>query len=165
MPIPRKPWSQLAKATKKRKLAWFKNHEGLNPSEVARRYNTGTLGSQTAARGHIETPERPSAVYQHPERYRRYIRQRKITFEAPTNDRALLLHKYDRNFNRTLRYSHETMLYHIYMMMTDDEVDWALRPQVDRTDLVEAARADVGLRMFRGEEQSPFWYHSMRRIV
>lgn len=54
--IPRKLWSQLKKSTQVRKLRFYVK-QGLSPRQVAARYNKGSLGSQSAARGHKATPE------------------------------------------------------------------------------------------------------------
>lgn len=54
--LPRKLWSQLKKTTQTRKLRFYAK-QGLSPRQVRERYNRGTLGSQSAVRGHKETPE------------------------------------------------------------------------------------------------------------
>jgi hypothetical protein len=67
MPSPRQKWSELKPDTKKRKLAWYKNHQGLSPGQVISRYNNGTLGPQEESRGHGETPEHPDRLKPPPE--------------------------------------------------------------------------------------------------
>lgn len=52
MAKPRIPFSQLKPATKQRKIAYYAKHQGLTAKQVAGRYNAGTLGPQSAARGH-----------------------------------------------------------------------------------------------------------------
>jgi hypothetical protein len=59
---PRKRFQELKPDQQKRKLAWYKNHQGLTPEQVKRRYNKGTLGPQTDTRGHGQTPERPERL-------------------------------------------------------------------------------------------------------
>lgn len=78
MARPRKLWSALKPDTKKRKLAYYAK-QGLTPGQVSSRYNAGTLGSQSAARGHAKTPERPSQAARHPERYPEYTAKRTKT--------------------------------------------------------------------------------------
>jgi hypothetical protein len=59
---PRQKWAELKPGTKKRKLAWYAKHQGLTAAQVRGRYNAGTLGPQTATRGHAQTPERPERL-------------------------------------------------------------------------------------------------------
>lgn len=77
MPAPRKLFSQLSDSQRKRKLSWYRRNQGLSPSQVARRYNAGTLGSQKAARGKAESPEHKiqpdTATPKQREQYKRYF--------------------------------------------------------------------------------------------
>jgi hypothetical protein len=71
----RKLWSKLRPATQKRKLAFYRR-QGLSDSQIKSRYNRGTLGPQSAARGHARTPERPERASRQPARYREYLAKR-----------------------------------------------------------------------------------------
>ena len=89
--MPRKLWSQLSPATKKRKLGYYKKHRGLSPSQVVSRYNNGTLGSQAGTRGHAHTPEhglREAQKSKNPDRYRDYIRKRATPEAKPVSGSA-----------------------------------------------------------------------------
>jgi hypothetical protein len=85
MPSPRQKWSELKPDTKKRKLAYYKNHEGLSAGQVARRYNAGTLGPQTETRGHGGTPEHPDRLPPEPttgeDKHKRYRSKIKKTID------------------------------------------------------------------------------------
>lgn len=63
MAKPRKTFAQLAESTRNRKTRWYAKHQGLTGKQVELRYNAGTLGPQTAARGHAHTPEKPGLAY------------------------------------------------------------------------------------------------------
>ena len=67
-------WSKLKPATQKRKLNFYKK-QGLSDSAIRAKYNTGTLGPQSAARGHGQTPERPTRAARNPIRYEKYIQR------------------------------------------------------------------------------------------
>jgi hypothetical protein len=69
---PKVRFQDLKPDTQKRKLAWYKNHQGLDASTVKRRYNRGTLGPQTATRGHSNTPEKPERAVKSPGKYQAY---------------------------------------------------------------------------------------------
>jgi hypothetical protein len=78
---PRKPsklWSALKPATQKRKLSGFRK-QGLTDGQIRARYNAGTLGPQSAVRGHGGksgqglTPEHPREA--NPIRHREYLQR------------------------------------------------------------------------------------------
>jgi hypothetical protein len=165
MASPRKVWSALKPATKTRKLRYYAK-QGLNPTQVASRYNNGTLGSQKAVRGHATTPERPSVAARRPEDYPDYVRKHrpppKNTGGGPIGPRARLHAKIYAGIGHYFKYSDPTVQMHCYHMMTDAEVTWGLQASID--DILGAAGAAMGLRSFRRREQSPWWYHSMKGI-
>src|SRR5262245_8609131 len=57
----KKRLEDLRPAIRERKVRWYEKHQGLSAEEVRQRYNAGTLGSQKAARGHANTPEKALA--------------------------------------------------------------------------------------------------------
>jgi len=74
---PRKPFSKLAPKTQERKLKHFRKL-GLSDSQIRGRYNAGTLGPQSAARGHRATPEHPGDERRNQERYAKYGEKRSV---------------------------------------------------------------------------------------
>ncbi|HEY6018468.1 MAG TPA: hypothetical protein VIY48_00775 [Candidatus Paceibacterota bacterium] len=79
---PGKRFQDLKPDQQKRKLSWYRRNQGLTPRQVRERYNRGTLGPQTVARGHGQTPERPEEAEKNPGKYEKYREKRKqaITF-------------------------------------------------------------------------------------
>lgn len=79
MATPRKTFDQLSAAQQKRKLSWYRRNQGLGEAEVKRRYNAGTLGPQSASRGHSKTPEHGiKEARKNPKKYPEYFRKRAV---------------------------------------------------------------------------------------
>lgn len=159
MPKPRKLWSALKSATQKRKLGFYRK-QGLSDSQIRARYNAGTLGPQTAARGHAQTPERPSLARRNPERYERYLRKRERTGGGPRQPEQWRIDAYNNikaKIGEYFRYNDNTVRLHCFQMMTRAEGEWTIN--ADEEMIVQRARVAYGLRLFRRVEQSPWWYH------
>jgi hypothetical protein len=162
--LPRKAWGKLTPGVRKRKLAYYKKTQGLNPSEIARRYNSGTLGSQTAARGHAATPEHPHRATLHPDKYREYIKKRQIPEGAWQNvsQKRRDAHSHiKQRIGHYTKYSDATVQIHCFYMMTDEEVEMTLR--MDTQEIIAAAGTNLHMRLFRRAVQSPWWYHAVEQ--
>lgn len=157
MALPRKLWSALKPATQKRKLTFYRKR-GLSDAQVKAKYNAGTLGSQKAVRGHAQTPERPSQAARHPEKFEKYITKHRPKRGGPilsSRDRA-----YSSIFGKLggyEKYNDDSVRRHVYNMMSDAEIEYAINASEDM--LVGRAAANYGIRLFRGFAQSPWWYH------
>jgi hypothetical protein len=159
MAIPRKLWSALKPATQKRKLSFYRKR-GLSDAQIRSRYNAGTLGPQTAVRGHAQTPERPERAAKRPERYQEYLsrRARRRGTGGPVfsaRDRAY--GNVHRKIGTYQKYNDNTVRRHVYQMMTDAEVEWTINASEDM--IVGRAEANYGIRPFGNIVQSPWWYH------
>jgi hypothetical protein len=158
MAKPRKLWSALKPATQKRKLSYY-GKQGLSPAQVRSRYNSGSLGSQTASRGHAKTPERPSRARKNPERYREYLDKRRFR-DGPGPSLTLRDRAYNNFFRHLggyLKYNDDTVRHHIYNMMNDGEVAWTINASEE--DLLHYASVAMHQRYFGNYLQSPWWYH------
>jgi len=160
MPKPRKLWSRLAKATQQRKLGFYRK-QGLSDAQIRSRYNSGSLGPQSAARGHAATPERPSRAAKHPERYQKYIAKRREKGKhiggGPVSRRDLAYGNVWSKLHNYAKYGDRAVRKRIYEMMTDAEVGWTINASEDM--LVGRAAANYGMRLFGDYRQSPWWYH------
>ena len=157
---PRKLWSQLTKGTQNRKLSFYRKR-GLTDAQIRSRYNSGSLGPQTAARGHAETPERPSRAARNPGRYEKYIAKReqrgKHIGGGPVSRRELAYGNVWQKLHNYLRYDDRAVQKRVRFMMTDAEVEWTINASEDM--LVGRAAANYGMRLFGDYRQSPWWYH------
>jgi hypothetical protein len=158
MPKPRKLWSALKPATQKRKLAFYRKR-GLSEAAIKARYNSGSLGSQSAVRGHSATPERPSRAAKHPGRYQKYIEKRRRIGDRfpPVSRRDLAEGNVERQIGHYIKYSPAAVHKRIHYMMTDNEVEWTIHASEDM--IVGRAAANYGMRLFGDYRQSPWWYH------
>jgi hypothetical protein len=112
-----KQWGELSPAYRDRLARGF-GKEGLTRDQVRGRYNRGTLGPVSAARGHAATPERPSDVIRNPQRYRDYLeRQRKTVtgtgITKPHLDamRTKYVAVMDRLFGERFKYNRNTVVH------------------------------------------------------
>ena len=153
---PRKLWSQLTKGTQNRKLSFYRKR-GLTDAQIKSRYNFGSLGPQTAARGHAETPERPSRAARNPGKYRKYIAKHQPERVAGISRRDLAYGNVDQKIGHYVKYSPQAIRNRIYNMMTDAEVEWTISADEDM--IVGRAAANYGMRLFGDYRQSPWWYH------
>jgi len=106
---PRQKWSELKPGTRKRKLGYYRK-QGLSDRQIAARYNAGTLGRQTVARGHLNTPEKGMAeALRHPAKYHDYIAKRNqppVT-GSPEDEAYALNQARDRAYKNTFDRLHE----------------------------------------------------------
>jgi hypothetical protein len=142
---PAKTWSQLTPGYRQRIARAVSSQTGLSQKQIRERYNRGTLGSLSAARGHAKTPERPTRARRNPQRYTEYLAKRQnITGGSPTPP----------VFSKRLRaVDHIELLlgdYHKFRLanviqsvnrMTDSELDWTLN--ADTEDIRHRASAQV----------------------
>lgn len=159
MAIPRKLWSALKPGTQRRKLGFYRKR-GLSDSQIRARYNAGTLGSQSAARGHAATPERPSRAVRNPGRYQKYIeKRRQITGDKfpkiTRRDRAY--GNIDQKIGHYIKFDPRAVRRRVYEMMSDAEIEWTIHASEDM--IVGRAAANYGMRLFGDYRQSPWWYH------
>lgn len=160
MAKPRKPWSALSPGTKKRKLSFF-GKRGLSDNQIRSRYNSGTLGPQSASRGHSKTPEKPERAQRNPERYQEYLnnpKRRDIGYKGPVGslrDRAY--QNFHRHLGHYLKYNDTAVRKHCYDMMNDGEVAWTIGASEE--DLLHYATVAMHQRYFERMLQSPWWYH------
>lgn len=158
MAKPRKLWSALTKSTQTRKLAFYRKR-GLSDSSIRSRYNAGTLGPQTAARGHAKTPERPERANRNPGKYQDYLaKHRPPERGGPTISRR------DRAYGNIvakigdyIKFDPKAVRKRVYQMMTDAEIEWTIAASEDM--IVGRAAVNYGLRLFGTYSQSPWWYH------
>ena len=156
-----KQWGQLSASYRDRLARGFQR-QGLSRTQVRGRYNRGTLGPVTAARGHARTPERPERATRWPERYREYIAKRETVQAQPprqpskrvqalTHIRTKLAHYY--------KYNDATVVANVNAM-TDTELDWTLRANTESL----RARASVQHAGYASwwtdpERSNPWFYH------
>lgn len=159
MAVPRKLWSALKPATQKRKLGFYRKR-GLSDAAIKSRYNAGTLGPQSAARGHADTPERPEIARRNPGRYRKYIEKRRPKRGGGDyifTRRDLAYSNVYSKLRDYARYGDAAVRKRVYSMMSDKEVEWTINASEDM--LVGRAAANYGMRLFGTYTQSPWWYH------
>lgn len=163
-------WSLLKPGTRARKLGYYAKL-GLSPKQVARRYNAGTLGPQSAVRGHTATPEHGlGQALKEPQKYRKYLgKKNKIIGGGPTatpEDQARRINdQLDRAFRSMDRLSH-------YVYYNADTVranvyggETAESGEVRGMDMAQAAwtaSADIEeIRSMASEQYrgNPWWYH------
>ena len=128
----------LRPATKKRKLAFYRE-QGLSDAQIKARYNKGTLGPQTAARGHARTPERPERAVRQPGRYREYLSKRPpgpghgVVLPPGPGPRSVQDEAFD-NMVRQLgayhKFKRETVRYNTNNM-TDAEARWTAQADAE----------------------------------
>jgi hypothetical protein len=160
MAKPRKLWSALTKGTQQRKLSFYRKR-GLSDSSIRSRYNAGTLGPQSAARGHAATPERPERAAKNPGKYQKYIEKRRGTTEGidykPITARDRAYGNIDQKIGNYIKFSPQAVRKRVYQMMSDAEVAWTINASEDM--IVGRAAANYGMRLFGDYRQSPWWYH------
>ena len=159
MAKPRKLWSALTKGTQQRKLSFYRKR-GLSDSAIKSRYNSGSLGPQSAARGHAQTPEKPERAARNPGKYQKYIEKHRK--ERPRE--YAKISRRDRAYGNVLakignyiKFNPSAVRKRIYEMMTDAEVEWTIIASEDM--IVGRASVNYGLRLFGDYRQSPWWYH------
>jgi len=164
--MPRKPWSQLAPGTKARKLAYYKK-QGMTPGQVARKYNAGTLGPQSAARGHAKTPEHGLAeALKKPGKYQTYIKKKNTVAGATpqqraSNQNAILDSAYRsmRRLSNYVYYNDDTVSANVYGGTTSES---GPVPGMSVAEATWTAHADIeeirsmASNQYRG---NPWWYH------
>lgn len=176
MAKPRKTFGQLSAAQQKRKLSWYKRNRGLSPSEVERQYNAGTLGPQSAVRGHSETPEHGlKDALKKPDKYSEYVRKRQVPapsgapVPASVEDEARLLNTWrDKAYNNMVR-KLGNLIFFDADAVSDRVYGGAFTPLGFTTagmDLAEAQwTAKAKKEELRGHASpqyftNPWWYHS-----
>jgi hypothetical protein len=166
---PRKLWSALKPSTRLRKLRFYRK-QGLTPAQVARRYNTGSLGSQAAVRGHAETPEHGlGQALKEPGKYRKYLRKRERPGggrETPEDEAIRINNQLDRaftNFDRRLShyvyYNRRTVRANVYGGETSES---GIVPGMSYAQATWTASADTEeIRSMASEQYrgNPWWYH------
>lgn len=166
MAIPRKLWSQLKPATRARKLAYYAK-QGLNPRQLARRYNSGTLGKQSGARGHRGTPEHPEEALKNPEKYRKYInRQDKVQRGETAEDYAYRINESRDKAYESMRRLREYVYYNDNTVRANvyggDTAESGPVPGMDIFKAMWTASADLEeIRSMASDQYraNPWWYH------
>jgi len=168
MARPRKLWSQLAPGTRARKLSHYKRHGGLSPAKVARRYNAGTLGPQTAVRGHRGTPEHGlEEALKKPGTYPAYERRqaKPKPGETPheyairTNTTLDAAHRSMSRLQHYVHYSGDTVRANVYGGETPES---GPVPGMSLAQAAWTAQADLEeIRSMASEQYrgNPWWYH------
>jgi hypothetical protein len=165
---PRKLWGTLKKATRQRKLNYYRKHFDFDARTVARRYNNGTLPASSASRGHARTPEHGlEQALRKPTDYRKYLEKR-VTPKGRTDfDKAIdfneTLDRAHRNFSRRLgmyiKYNPDTVLANVYGGVTSESGEV---PGMSYAEAIWTASADAEEIRSRATEQfkgNPWWYH------
>jgi hypothetical protein len=146
-------WSKLKPATQKRKLNFYKK-QGLSDSSIRAKYNTGTLGPQSAARGHATTPERPTRAVRNPLRYQKYIERRTAPATGPQlSPRDLAYIVFTQLLGDYLKFNPKTVKVNVYEKMSDADIAWL--GQQSGEDGAEAIRAKARIQKIG----NPFYYH------
>jgi len=111
----RKLWSSLKPSTRARKLGFYKK-QGLTPQQVAARYNAGTLGPQSRARGHAATPEHGITQALHdPGKYRKYLRKKERSIlSGPVTSPEDIAYALNEARDRAYRNFHDKLYFYVY---------------------------------------------------
>lgn len=165
---PRKAWSQLTAGTRQRKLRFY-GKQGLTPRQVAARYNSGSLGSQAAARGHAVTPEHGlKQALQNPRKYQDYLRkQEKPKPKEEPSDTAIRINtildrafaNFDGRLSHYVYYNVETVRANVYGGSTRETGDV---PGMSYAQALWTARADTeDIRSMASDQYrgNPWFYH------
>lgn len=125
----RKTFGSLTPAYQKRLMRGFPD---LTRKQLRDRYNRGSLGSRTAARGHARTPERPIRAIKNPERYRDYLgnRTRRGGDVIPMTKRQRVFARMEDMFSFWIGYNRFNVLANVNAM-TDSELDWTLNADTE----------------------------------
>jgi hypothetical protein len=154
----RKTWGQLSPAYRDR-LARAFQRQGISRETVRAKYNRGTLGPVTSARGHAKTPERPERASRNPQKYREYINKRTIIDRGPLNKRALALQHIRTKIAHYYKYNDSTVVANVNAM-SGSELDWTLRADTESI----RARASIQHAGYAPwwtdpDKSNPWFYH------
>ena len=147
---PRKPWGQLSERSKREKLRYYGNNFGLDREQVAKRYNRGTLGPQSQAKGRLKPDVVPDDVRRHPEKYRKL---------GPGSGgkeflQGQVISHLDRlDLSDDIKFNRFNVLHNITQVMTEAELLLAL--SLDSEDWRDLASRKPA----RNRQVNPFWYH------
>jgi hypothetical protein len=129
---PRKSWSQLTPGYRSRITRAVSRKTGLSDKQIRERYNRGTLGSLSQARGHAATPEHPYQAQRNPLRYREYIAKNQpqsIIGGSPADKRLRTLEHIERLLGDYFKFSTRHVIDSVNKM-TDSELEWTLNADV-----------------------------------
>jgi len=165
---PRKAWSRLTAGTRQRKLRFYQK-QGLNPRQVAARYNAGKLGSQAEVRGHKATPEHGlKQALKQPQKYPKYLKRQEKPKpkETPheTADRFNAIYdrafgNFDGRLSHYVHYNVETVRANVYGGSTAESGNV---PGMSIAEATWTASADTEeIRSMASEQYrgNPWWYH------
>jgi hypothetical protein len=159
-------WSALKPATRLRKLRYYRK-QGLTDRQIAARYNAGTLGKQSAARGHRHTPEHGLGdALRKPGKYSKYLKKQTPSGYRNAEDIAHELNQIRdkalasmRRLSNYIKYNDATVLANVFGGITPESGDV---PGMDFAQATWTSQADTEeIRSMAGDQYrgNPWFYH------
>jgi hypothetical protein len=157
----RKTWGQLSPAYRTR-LARAFGKDGLSRKQTRERYNRGTLGPVTGARGHSQTPERPSRAERNPQKYQEYIARREpqqiAQPESKISKRVQALRHIRTKLGNFYKYNDKVVVANVNLM-SSSELDWTIGATTEQLRSRASIQHAGQVPWWTSGETNHWWYH------